>query len=387
MVRRVLAAAAVTAFGLLACWAPPALAASPSITLNSPSNAAPLTDPVIRVVGQASMPSGGTVNGQLRIEVTSLEGHGGQQIAVNVNGNPVPFSWDYTTAHNGLYRVRVTAQGRDGALDQSPNETSFVTRDVAVEVRPAPPGNVNAKVDKSRQAVVTWAANPEPDILGYQVQRHRPDMAADAWEAAANVTTASFADSTTASAGGAYKYRVVAVRRAASPDQAMTSDPSSEQSVTVPNPPGTTTTTPGGSGGGGGAGGGGGTTGPGGSGGGAGGTDANGNPALASSGKVDLSGFAGLLNSSRRPTPGQPGAIEPDPGFSSELPFKPGEEVVGEDGTALGVGIHEVGAGEEERKPIMFVAASLLITVILMHLQWLKREVDRVPADELEATA
>jgi hypothetical protein len=178
--------------------------------------------------------------------------------------------------------------------------------------------------------------------------------------------------------------------------------------VTVASPP-TTTSSPRGSGSGSGAGGsappGGsqassgssGSTGSGASGTGSSGSGGSGgstSPRIATGGTVDLSGFAALLDQQRNAAQaaaaasGRPLAGEgegPDTGFEQSLPFKKkgsgggsDEAAVGQDGTALGA-TSEQGT----RAPIAFVAASLLATVVLMHLLWLKREVDRVPLPAL----
>lgn len=386
MMRRAAAAFALALAGL-GVVAGPAHADAPTIRVDTPSTAAPLTNPIIHVSGLASMPSGGTVT-QIKVEVASLNGHGGNSQTFDVGGNPVQFSWDYTTTWNGTYRVSVTATGNDGPVDTRPGESRLEQRDVAVEAKPAAPTGFTAKVNKSRDVTLAWSPNGEPDLLGYQVQRRTG--ADTAWTAVVNTTNTIYTDTGTTSEGGTYVYRVFAVRSAATSGQAVVSDPSAERSVSVPDPPPTTTTTStttdagqgggsggGGSGGGSGGGGGGTTpTDPGSSG----STDS---PELARTGKVDLASFAGLLQAAERPTPPGAGtggrAKEDDGTFEGTLPFKQGDDAVGEDGTALGVGVHEAGGEAEGRKPIAFVAASLLVTVILMHLLWLKREVERVP--------
>lgn len=391
--RRVAAfAAACTLTGLAGVFAaPPAMAAAPNVSISSPTGAVPLTTNVIPVRGQASMPSGGTVTGELRIDVQSLEGHGDGGISVNVNGNPVPFSWDYAAAYNGHYRVTVRAQGRDGAIDPTPSESATRSVDVIVEAKPAPPSDVKATVNSKREVTVTWKPNTEPDLVGYQVQRKHEDD--QDWVPVANTTATTFLDTATTAKGGDYSYQVVAVRSSATPNQGIASDPSSVKTVTVAAPPSTTTSTTtagGGSGGstgsGGGSGSGGGGTSGGSTGGAAGsGGGSNSSPELASAGKVDLNGFSAILDAARAPGPGaqakKPG--EDDGGFDETLPFKQGDDAVGEDGTALGIGVEEAGSGNEARKPIAFVAASLLVTVILMHLLWLKREVDKVPLEAI----
>lgn len=391
----VIAASVVTALSAaFVIGAAPAHAQPPSIIITSPNAASPLTSHVIPVRGEARMPSGGTVTGELRIDVESLDGRGAGGITFNVNSNTVPFTYDYPTAYNGRYRIIVKARGRDGAIDTTPSEEAVAQLDVVVEVKPAPPADVKAAANAKREVAVTWKANPEPDILGYQVQRIHEDD--DDWAPAATTKTTSFTDTSTAAKGGEYRYRVVAIRSGALAGEGVASDPSSAKTVNVANPPGTTTTTAAGSGGGGGFGstGSGGSTGGTGSGGGAGGgggSSAGGGAELATGGKVDLSGFAGLLDSATIQTPrggagrGQPG--EEDNGFGETLPFKPGDEVVGEDGTALAIGVEEAGEEGAGRKPIAFVAASLLVTVILMHVLWLKREVEKAPLEAIAEPA
>lgn len=395
--------AAATACGLAAVTAvvaaPPAQAARPTVTIATPLQGALLSDPVMHITGEARMPSGGTVTGELRIDVESLDGRGVQGVATNVNDNPVPFNWDYTTTFNGRYAVIVTAQGRDGPVDTTPSEQTVQRVEVSVEVKPAPPGNVRADDNSAREVVVKWDPNKEPDMLGYQVQRMHEDD--DEWVAAGNSTATTFTDKATTSKGGQYKYRVVGIRSGAVAGSGIASDPSSVKTVEVADPPGATTTTAGGGGGTGGTGGGssggstGGSAGSGGSsGGGTGGSTggsagAGSGSALATTGKVDLSGFAGLLADARTDAPGAARSIgsgrpgEEDGGFGETLPFKPGEaEPLGEDGTALAIGVEEAG-DDGGQKPIAFVAASLLVTVILMHVLWLKREVDKVPLEAI----
>lgn len=383
-------ALAVLALAGVGFGAGPALAAAPTVTIVTPdvnAGATPLTDPVLHITGQASMPSGGTVNANsITITVTASDGHpGGSTTVGNSAGNPAPYSWDLPTTFNGAYHIQVVATGRDGAIDTNPNEVTNppATRDVLVEVKPVPPANLNATKSRSRTVSLTWDSNPEPDIVGYQVQRQ---VGSGDWQALALVASPGYTDTSTANAGGTYTYRIVAARQGATKDRVVVSDPSATKSVSVPDAPVTTTsstatTAPtGGSTG----------TGPGGSTGGstaASGSSANTQTAqLARTGNVDLSGFATLLKEAQRPGTGKPGE-GPDPGFNQTLPFKKGSPTdTGEDGTALGVGIHEAGGGTEAtHQPIAFVAASLLVTVILMHVLWLKREVDRLPA-ELPAT-
>jgi uncharacterized membrane protein YgcG len=390
----VAAASVVTALSAaFVVGAPPAQAQPPAVSITSPNAASPLSSPVIPIRGEARMPNGGTVTGELRIDVQSLDGRGTNGITLNVNANPVPFSWDYATAYNGRYRIIVKARGRDGAIDTNPNEEGVAQLDVTVEAKPAPPADVKAVANAKREVAVTWKANTEADLLGYQVQRIHEDD--DEWASAGTTKTTSFTDTSTTAKGGEYRYRVVAIRAGALAGEGIASDPSSAKAVQVADPPATTTTIAGSGGGSsGGSGGNSGSTGGGGGGsaGGGGGSAGGDNAELASAGKVDLSGFANLLDGATTQTPRGGGTIvrqagEEDDGFGESLPFKPGEdEELGEDGTALAIGVEE--AGEDAgRKPIAFVAASLLVTVILMHVLWLKREVEKAPLEAIAEPA
>jgi hypothetical protein len=375
------AAAALAASGLLV-GAGPALAA-PSVTLTSPDPSAPLGSSTLHIAGQAGEGSNGSIS-SINIQVTSLEGHGGGSRQVAPNGNPSQFVWDFVAAYNGNYRITVTVQGKDSVI--SSTSTSTATEDVAVDAKPVTPANVKAAVGTDRSVTLTWDANPEPDIIGYQIQR---SLGSNQWSAAGNTSDTSFTDTATESRGGTYQFRVIAVRPSSASDQGIASDPSAPASAAVADPPTATTAAGSGSGSGSGSGtgsgsgsrsgGGTGTTVPGNR---AGSTDTS--PLVATNGTVDLHQFAALLDANRKPAPTAPTVTEPDPGFNQRLPFKgrKGAAEVGADGTALAAGGHESG-GSEGRQPIAFVAASLLATVVLMHLLWLKRQVDKGPLPAL----
>jgi hypothetical protein len=193
-------------------------------------------------------------------------------------------------------------------------------------------------------------------------------------------TTSAFVDNDVPAGG--FSYEVVAHRYTDSTQAAdkagdITST-SSAAAVTVEAP--TTATTAGG----------GGTSG-GSTGTGAGGAPAtNSDPAAAAAaanqaGKVDLKGFAAMLDKARQTGKPQVAAEPPDPGFSETLPFKPADQEPGSDSTQV---IHQalpsIHAKTTQRPALLFVAGSLLATVLFMHLVWLKSEVRR--AGPLEPT-
>jgi len=404
--------AAAVAGGALVVAAPAAQAAAPTVQLQSPAANTTYTSPVVRIAGTATMPSGGALVNNIHMDVLSLNGRGTQGADVPASGSrSQSFAWpgggSVTLPYNGTYQARATAQGQDGPVDTNGVETGSALVTFAVAVKPAPPTGLAVTVDANRAANLTWDANHEPDLLGYQVQRATGSAPKDAdWSAVGNTTGTTYQDSATASAGGVYDYRVVAVRSGATSDQGVASDPSTTQSVTVASPPTTTTSPSSGGSGESGAGGGGstgssqvasggasaGSTAGAGSGRGSTGSGGGSSPRIATAGSVDLSNFSALLEQQRGAALASAGAKPaggegegPDTGFQQNLPFKKkgssggsDEAAVGQDGTALG-GSSEQGT----RAPIAFVAASLLATVVLMHLLWLKREVDRVPLTAL----
>jgi len=98
---------------------------------------------------------------------------------------------------------------------------------------------------------------------------------------------------------------------------------------------------------------------------------------------VDLSGFGSLLDQTVAPQV-QP-LPESDAGFSEDLPFQPRTIIESDVQTEIAVpdgGFQDPGSNQADM--LRFFAAGLLVTVILMHVLWLRGEVERVP---LEAVA
>jgi uncharacterized membrane protein YgcG len=403
--RRALPAAVLGAVAVALLVAAPAHAAqTPAVRITAPAGGAKVDTAVVHTAGTVTMANGNVVR-TITLTLESLEGHGSTTAEITANDQrQQDFAWDSPAqAHNGQYRLRVRAWGREVPVDTNGDEANEQSVVFGVAAPPAAPTwrDPAVTVDKERVAHLTWNPNPEPDVLGYQVQR---SLGSGPWEPLANVTTPSWDDPGTADAGGTYRYQLVAVRAGATPGSGVSSAFSEARSVKVPNPPPTTTTTAGsgsgssngsgsgGSGSGGGAGSGSGAaTGSGSSDTGTGGTTTGrgtaAGPVLPASGTVDLSAFSAQLDQARKAAQqggvAAPGtrargeAEEPDTGFDQNLPFKArGDDAVVDGGGSAGLGMGgEVGA----HKPIGFVAASLLVTVVLMHLLWLKREVDREP--------
>lgn len=392
MTRRAAAAAAGVLMAL-AIWVQPVSAAPPSVRINTPADRETLGDSTPNVSGDAQMSDGVLI--EIIASISSAEGHpvpSAHRIAGD-NRSSVAFSWTPSLPYNGNYLLTVRATGEDRPVETNGAETAETSRGFAIEANPAVPKEVAVRADQdSREVDVTWRENPEPDILGYQVQRSVDESE---WSVAGESQENFFRDTDSANKGGLYSYRVVAIRSGASADSGVASAPSEAASTTVPRPPGGDTGSSSDSGGGGdggpsgdgdssisgGSGSGSGSSGSG-SGGGSGGSGGARGPTISRGGKVDLSGFGSLLDQTRAPEV-QP-LPEPDPGFSEDLPFQP-RTVLEPGETEMAVpdgGFTD--SGSDQADMLRFFAAGLLVTVILMHVLWLRGEVEKVP---LEAVA
>jgi hypothetical protein len=145
--------------------------------------------------------------------------------------------------------------------------------------------------------------------------------------------------------------------------------------VTVADPPSTTVAPGGGGGTGGSAGGGSGSGGKGGN------LDVGSKPgsgkAISKSTTVDFSSFGAQLNGTKNTSP-----TEADGTFDPNLPFKDRTQVITK--TFPGSSSDPVAGGETKPVSLLMFASGLLVTAVLMHVLWLKREIDRVPLDALD---
>ena len=407
------AVAAVVAAGASLVAAVPAHAGTPAFDFTAPARGQVFTTEGFTFDVNVRMPtSDGRLVGDVTVNFTQVPG---KPTPGPINRTPgsvqsyritQPVSFPY----NGQYEVKVTAGGRNNFLD---GNTAPVTDGTTftIDANPRVPTGVNASADsKTRVVTVAWAPNPEPDRVGYVVQKQG---SGGGWSDFAATDKTSITDESTAKAGGTYNYRVRAVRHSARPNELNQSEPSAPRAAGVPPPPAPppTTAPAGGEEGDGetdrgvstdGAGGGeGGTPGDGGSGteagseAGSGGTvtDAGrpGGPRLATSGKVDLSDFNSLLaKSGSRPGGGPGGELasgEDDGTYDETLPF--GARRGGQEGDELG---DEAAVGDDlgdepagNLQALGFLAGGLLATVLAMHVLWVRSEVHR--AEQLDLLA
>lgn len=368
----------------------PASAAEPSVTITAPGDQQRLSVdsfPVSAVVSNV---------GKIRFSLNPVDA--GQQRPVNqevtANGtSSQKVSFSVAVEYNGKYRAVVSADHvAGGPLPQSDinsSPTASASRDFFVAAPPSPPANVRTVVDRdSRNVTLNWNANTEKDLLFYVVQRSKGDGPYSSLGKTDGPGDTSIVDPSTAEAGGEFRYQVVAVRRGAIAGEGVNSDPSPAATATVPAPPGPTTTvpantTPGGGTGDTATGAGGGTT--------ATTLSPNSPGALRTSGTLDLSGFSSIKSQARRAAPR---SVEADPGFTETLPFDTTNttRLVGDErgeaasAAAAGSGVRELGAQDasnDRQRSAAFLAAGLLATVLLMHLLWIKGEVQREPLEVL----
>ena len=363
----------------------PARADVPTITFSSPDagQRVEVRDPTI-TARVTPPPDGGSVAGQIVVTVVRCAPEcGGDPVATDrteATGEAQNVSLPLQLALNGTYRATIQATGRNRieTLTGTGGETRTEARSFHVVAPPAPPTDVKTVVDPATRAVtVTWQATPDPDFLFYVVQRDRGDGTVPV--PVGKSTEKVFVDSTTAEAGGQYRYQVVAVRSGAAPDEGIGSDPSAlspESTAAVPDPPGGNPATAAGADGG--------PASP---------VAANSPGALATSGKVDLSGLSTLKTQARRLATSPRTVPSPDPGFKGTLPFAPQDQEEGEveeaelgEMAADAPQFRELGSEDdtqERQRSLAFFAAGLLATVLLMHVLWVKSEVKRVPLEAL----
>ncbi len=263
----------------------------------------------------------------------------GQKLVVTVAG-PATFTKEVTAestcqevnvpvslSHNGSYQVVVTTDIPGIPLDKCEGGTAE-PRQFFVAAPPRQPASVTAAMGPGRAVTVSWAKNPEPDIVSYRVQRSLG--AGPFQQVGGEVTGTSFTDGA-APPGGPLRYQVLAVRRGKTPAPAdvVVSTPSA--AVTVGGGAGAVSTARRGSG-----------------------------NASGSSGSV----FSGP------PQPGAgAGAAASEGGFDEKLPYEPGEE-----GEPTELGVNET--SNSSHRSLAFVAGGFLVLAVYLHLWWLKRQAE-----------
>ncbi|MGH2718662.1 MAG: hypothetical protein ACRDJU_08800 [Actinomycetota bacterium] len=118
------------------------------------------------------------------------------------------FTWNTQPASSPNGKYSLNASATDSGISGG---TQPFTETLLLNNAPSAPTGVSAALNPAagNTPLVSWKANPEPDISGYEVFRSGSGSSAAAFSAPANVT--SYQD-TTAPQGAAVSYIVVAVR-------------------------------------------------------------------------------------------------------------------------------------------------------------------------------
>ncbi|MFP5297716.1 MAG: Ig-like domain-containing protein [Actinomycetota bacterium] len=202
------AAVAATA---LASFAAPALAQTGGNTsLSGVSNGAVIAG-TVTLRGVATANAGSNVR-HLEISIDGTRVASQDYDGVKESA-AIDYTWNTRNGKNAEYAVKVYATFSGGGSSTS-------TANVKVANDPATPTGVSAKFD-GNNIIVSWNPNPEPDIIGYRVERDGNPIG--------TAYNTSLADNPGA---GTYSYRVIAIRY--SPVGDKTSAPSASVSATVP---------------------------------------------------------------------------------------------------------------------------------------------------------
>jgi hypothetical protein len=257
--RLALATVAVGVAGLAAGAGAVVVAAAPAGAAQSPPQPPPQSGPPFPAVttpapnpGTTSTPrvdgtiKGTAARGQITA-VTIFAASRDGQITYSFPATPTPPSSGQTTdwtfsgtppsssslAWNGPYQLWATATEDDPGTGGRSGTSSPVN--FAEGVPPQPPSGVTAAKDANGSGVtVSWQANPEPDILGYQVQRASAN--GSNWSTVSPNPPANDTNyrDTSVQQGSDYQYRVIAVRSGAQAGQTISSPPSGSASTVAP---------------------------------------------------------------------------------------------------------------------------------------------------------
>ena len=125
-------------------------------------------------------------------------------------------------ARNGEYVVTVDAVSNGDQTDRA-------TATVVLDNPPIAPDRLRASVEDNKVSLV-WAANPEPDVLGYSIER----SAGKGFKEVGRTRKPTFSEALTP---GRYAYRVLAVRGSGASKDALVSAPSKAMPAVISAPP------------------------------------------------------------------------------------------------------------------------------------------------------
>jgi hypothetical protein len=354
LVGRAGAAAALAALVVAAGPATPALA-EPAVTIDSPAANRVFETETVAVNGSANVDNGLLFS----MKDVSLSA-GSQSTTVTCDKTPCDFSWSPSFPLNGSYELKVTGTQKTILLGSTGSSTT-ATRSFGVAAPPKAPTLDPPQVTGDRTVALSWSRNTEGDLLYYAVFRADPgstkfNKIGENVKQPTSGSKVTFTDTTTTFAGGDYTYRVAAVRKGVG--TAEVSSTSKQAAASVPAPP-TTTVAPG----------------------------APGSPQAGPTttakpgppGGVDLNNFLASRAAPKVLTPPTTPEL-PDTGFNENLPFgarPPGDDAEPGDEQATPPDDGVISVVEQLRggRPLVPVAAGLILLLLAMHLRLLNRRV------------
>jgi hypothetical protein len=161
----------------------------------------------------------------LTVTVRPRSDAGGSAREYRGAGSTLRVSWETPPLYNGGYDIEAVATSQNGGR--------AVISNVRVNNPPAKPSGLKA-VPEGNAVAISWTANKEPDLIGYEVRRSVGD---ESFSKLADVKAASYKD-TTAPADQRLRYQVIASRRSASGGSidSAPSDASSPLTIAPPAP-------------------------------------------------------------------------------------------------------------------------------------------------------
>jgi hypothetical protein len=248
---------------------------------------------------------------------------------------------------NGPYRVTAIATESDqnNPPYQGPRSNQV---DFAEGVPPQPPTGVSATKDSDGSAVtVSWQANPEPDIDGYEVQRasvNGSDWSTVNPDSNSNSNDTNYRD-TSVQPGTDYQYHLIAIRSGAQQGSTIKSDASAPASTVTPPVPSGPLFGPGGS-----------------------------VPELPAAVQAITDPVAGQVHPP--PGPGGPNTGSPTAGGYGNLPYAGGQAVLNEPGTPGAQDPKGPSGSSNLVRTALYVAAALILLAIAAHLIRMRRALD-----------
>jgi hypothetical protein len=216
------ASGVVLAAMLVVVPAGPAQAATANIAISGPAAGTHLTSTSVAITGSANIDPGLLGNNaitDLNVAVT-FEGaafDSCDNAGCGAGAGHASTNFSFTSkalARNGPYGVTANVAANEYLLGTSLGptvRTGSATTNFNVGIPPAAPRNVKAQVNTDNSVTVSWTANPEPDLIGYQIQRQ--DSASSAPHVVNSfLNPTSWTDTTTAATGGDFGYTVIAFR-------------------------------------------------------------------------------------------------------------------------------------------------------------------------------